>query len=171
MTLLILATAILLLLGFFNPRASLFWYNKQRTTVLSSVIYGVLLALFIYFIAPTDKEKAIGTPVISQSIAADTLETKIDTNTTVPIRVVEDPAKTAEDRILKKLKSKAERDWPNDYTTQEYWINQELEDYKYMRTISDGPIKRQAERDWPYDYSTQKYWYDEQVEARERLNR
>ena len=54
--------------------------------------------------------------------------------------------------------------------TQEYWINQELEDYKYMLTIADGPIKRQVERDWPYDYTTQKYWYNEQVEAKERLN-
>jgi hypothetical protein len=171
MTLLILATTILLILGIFNPQASLFWYTKQRTTVLSSVIYGVLLVLFIYMLAPTGKENAIGTTVNSQSIAADTPEAKMDTNTTVPVEVVEDPAKIEEDRVMMKLKSKAERDWPNDYTTQEYWINQELEDYKYMLTISDGPIKRQAERDWPYDYTTQKFWYDEQVEARERLNR
>ncbi|MDN5288991.1 MAG: hypothetical protein JWR38_5265 [Mucilaginibacter sp.] len=159
-----------MVLGFFNPRASLFWYSKERTTGLSSFIYGILLVLFIYMV-PANKENAIETALHSQTIAADTVEAKMDTNTTVPTRVVEDPAKIEGERILRKLKARAERDWPNDYTTQEYWISNELEDYRYMLTIADGPIKRQAERDWPYDYTTQKYWYDQQIEARERLNR
>lgn len=95
--------------------------------------------------------------------------TLADSNTAAPAMVSDDPGKKAEAQITEKLKAKAARDWPNDYTTQEYWINQELEDYKYMLAIPDGPVKRQAERDWPYDYSTQKYWYDQQLEAKERL--
>lgn len=71
--------------------------------------------------------------------------------------------------IINKLKERARRDWPNDYTTQEYWVNQEIEDYEYMLSIEDNPIKRQAERDWPLDFTTQKYWYNEQIEARERM--
>ena len=74
------------------------------------------------------------------------------------------------DIIEEKLKARARRDWPNDYTTQEYWVNEELEAYDYMLTIEDNPIKQQAQRDWPLDFSTQKYWYNEQVEARERMN-
>lgn len=71
--------------------------------------------------------------------------------------------------VLKKIKEIAKRDWPNDYTTQEYWINEQMEAYEYMKQIPDDKIKRKAEQDWPYDFSTQKYWYNEQVQAKERI--
>ena len=77
-----------------------------------------------------------------------------------------DPKK---DAIIIKLKAKAKQDWPNDYSTQEYWINQQIEAYDYMETIEDNPIKKQAQRDWPLDFSTQKYWYEQQVEAKNRI--
>jgi hypothetical protein len=32
---------------------------------------------------------------------------------------------TSDDDIREKLKMQAEENWPNDYATQEYWINQE----------------------------------------------
>jgi len=70
---------------------------------------------------------------------------------------------------IRKLKERATRDWPNDYTTQEYWVNAEIEAYDYMLTIPDDEIKRSAQRDWPLDFTTQKYWYYEQVEAKERM--
>lgn len=73
------------------------------------------------------------------------------------------------DAIIIRLKEKAKKDWPNDYSTQEYWINEQSEAYDYMETIDDNPIKRQAQRDWPLDFSTQKYWYEEQVEAKNRI--
>lgn len=72
--------------------------------------------------------------------------------------------------IAEKLKVKAQRDWPDDYTTQEYWVNEQLEAYDYMLGIESNSIKKQAQRDWPLDFTTQKYWYNEQVEARERMN-
>lgn len=71
--------------------------------------------------------------------------------------------------IIRRLKEQAARDWPNDYTTQEFWVNEEIEAYDHMLTIPDDAIKQQAQRDWPLDFSTQKYWYYEQIEARERM--
>ena len=77
--------------------------------------------------------------------------------------------KIKEKSIFAKLKAKAKRDWPNDFTTQEYWINEQKEAYEYMKSIPNDDIKRKAQRDWPIDFTTQKYWYNEQIEARERL--
>lgn len=77
-----------------------------------------------------------------------------------------DPKKEA---IIIKLKEKAKKDWPNDYSTQEFWVNEQVEAYDYMETIEDNPIKQKAQRDWPLDFSTQKYWYEEQIEAKNRI--
>ncbi|GEN75491.1 hypothetical protein CHA01nite_12310 [Chryseobacterium hagamense] len=77
-----------------------------------------------------------------------------------------DPKKEA---IIIRLKEKAKKDWPNDYSTQEFWINEQIEAYDYMETIEDNPIKQQAQKDWPLDFSTQKFWYEEQVEAKKRI--
>ena len=77
--------------------------------------------------------------------------------------------KTQKKQIIAKLKKRAKRDWPNDYTTQEFWINEQIEAYEYMLTIENNSIKKQAQRDWPLDFLTQKFWYNEQIEARERL--
>lgn len=75
-----------------------------------------------------------------------------------------------EKKIIEKLKAKAKRDWPEDYTTQEFWIKEQIADYYYMKTISDeDKIKKKAQRDWPLDFSTQKFWYNEQIDARVRL--
>ncbi len=72
--------------------------------------------------------------------------------------------------IIEKLKAKAKRDWPSDFTTQEFWVNQQIEDYEYMLTIENNSIKAKAQKDWPLDFSTQKFWYNEQIEAQKRMN-
>jgi hypothetical protein len=82
----------------------------------------------------------------------------------------ESPEKKDEERVMAKLKAIAAKNWPDDFSTQEYWINEEIEAYKEMKQIPDNSIKRKAQRNWPYDFSTQKYWYNEQIEAKERLN-
>lgn len=75
-----------------------------------------------------------------------------------------------EQSLLEKLKARAKKDWPDDYTTQEYWINEQIDAYHYMQTIpNDDKIKKKAQRDWPLDYITQKYWYNEQIDAKARL--
>lgn len=56
--LLILASLVLLIIGFFNPNTSLFWYKKERTRTTSSLIYGIsLVASFILFGVTTDTSK------------------------------------------------------------------------------------------------------------------
>lgn len=72
--------------------------------------------------------------------------------------------------VEKLLKKQAQKDWPNDFVTQEYWVSQQLEDYQFMRSIPDDAIKAEVERDFPLDYTTQKYWYSEQVRARNRMS-
>lgn len=77
-----------------------------------------------------------------------------------------------EETIIEKLKAKAKRNWPEDYTTQEYWINEQIEAYHYMLSISNNDkIKKKAQRDWPLDFTTQQFWYNQQIEARQRLEK
>jgi hypothetical protein len=162
-------TFILLVIGLFNPHASLFWYPKERTRWISAIVYGGVLLLLACTSAPDQRDRI---PNSSESPIIDTSSNVriTDTMAAVAAEAPNDPAKTEESRVRKKLQAKANRDWPNDYSTQEYWINQEMDDYKIMLTIPDNPIKRQAERDWPYDFSTQRFWYVEQVAAKERLS-
>jgi len=129
---------------------------KNFKHIISSALF--LLFTFIAFGSMEDKKDNI-----SSYKNSGTLETS---DFTQEIQPKNDSKKEA---IIIKLKEKAKKDWPNDYSTQEYWINAEIEAYDYMETIEDNPIKRQAQRDWPLDFSTQKYWYEEQVEAKNRI--
>lgn len=72
--------------------------------------------------------------------------------------------------VEKQLKEKARKDWPNDFVTQEYWVSQQLEDYKFMRSLPNDALKAEVERNFPRDYTTQKYWYNEQVRAGNRMS-
>jgi len=57
--LLILASFILLIIGFFSPQKSLFWYKQKRTGTKSATIYGIaLVASFILFGLTSDKDKS-----------------------------------------------------------------------------------------------------------------
>jgi len=87
-----------------------------------------------------------------------------------PVDIENEKAEAERFEITQKLKARARRDWPDDYSTQEFWVNQQLEDYEYMLTVEDNSIKSKAQKDWPLDFSTQKFWYNEQLEARERMN-
>jgi hypothetical protein len=180
LALLFLGSLILLIIGFFNPKTSLFWDKNERTKKKSRLVYGGLTILFfILFGAVSDKT----TKNTNQNFI-DNVESEAAPNYTEPKVVQPDPVSDSltqvreaiaqkevieEAEVLEKLKARAKRDWPNDYSTQEFWINEEIEDYRYMRTIPNDAIKRQAQRDWPLDFSTQKFWYNEQIEAKERL--
>jgi len=74
------------------------------------------------------------------------------------------------DSIYLLLTDIAQKDWPDDYSTQDFWLNLQKEDYQYMKWVPDEKLKKKAQRDWPLDFSTQKFWYDKQIEAKERLN-
>ncbi|WP_432714400.1 hypothetical protein [Pedobacter sp.] len=135
---------------------------KKKLTVGKVILYvflgfialGILRGMFANSTTPDD----------STSTEAST--TQIENVSPKP-EVQADPEDNA---ILLKLKAKAKEDWPDDYSTQEFWVHQEMEDYQYMKTIKAGPIKRKAQRDWPLDFSTQKFWYNEQIQAKERMN-
>jgi len=73
-------------------------------------------------------------------------------------------------QIEKLLKGQAQKDWPNDFVTQEYWVSQQLKDYEFMRSIPNDALKAEVERDFPLDFTTQKYWYSEQVRAKNRMS-
>ncbi|WP_426274849.1 hypothetical protein ACN9MN_11145 [Chryseobacterium sp. S-02] len=119
-----------------------------------------LFFLFIAFGSMDDKKNKVSSYKSLESFeTSDIHPQELQTQNT-------DPKKEA---IIIKLKEKAKKDWPNDYSTQEYWIDEQLEAYDYMETVEDNPIKQQAQKDWPLDFSTQKYWYEEQIEAKKRI--
>lgn len=105
-------------------------------------------------------------PKTKEQIAADSLQ-RVEEARIRAEKAVKDSALL---EVKEKLKAIAARDWPNDYTTQEFWVNTQLDAYEYMLQVPDSPVKRRAQRDWPYDFSTQKFWYNQQVEAAERMN-
>lgn len=45
--LLIIACALLLVIGFISPNISLFWYRHERTRKKSAQVYGLFLITFI----------------------------------------------------------------------------------------------------------------------------
>lgn len=139
---------------FIAPKKKLTFGKVLLYGFLGFIGIGVLSAMF-------GKDEVIS----AEKTATEQARTSIDT-TPVEDNVKADPA---EEVILAKLKAKARQNWPDDYSTQEYWVNEELEDYKYMKEIPAGSIKSKAQQDWPLDFSTQKYWYNQQIEAQERM--
>jgi hypothetical protein len=143
---------------------------------MKGIVLSILLLLAVAFILFTNKPTAKNpslSPTESRVIEADiqqdvlggeSMDSSLSTTETEAAQV------NAEAQlIIGELKTKAKQNWPDDYTTQEYWINQQLEDYNYMLGIEENSIKRKAQHSWPLDYSTQKYWYNEQIAAKERL--
>lgn len=56
--LIILASLVFLIIGIFNPNATLFWYKKEKTRTKSSIIYGIaFIASFVLFGVSTDTNK------------------------------------------------------------------------------------------------------------------
>ena len=135
---------------------------KKKLTFGKVVLYGFLGFIGIGVLsAMFGKEKGLPT----ERIATEQEQISVDTTPT------EDNVKvdSEEEAVLAKLKAKARQGWPDDYSTQEYWVNTELEDYKYMKEVPAGSLKSKAQRNWPLDFSTQKYWYTEQIEAQKRM--
>lgn len=139
---------------FISPKKKLTFGKFALYVFLGFLGIGVLSSMF-------SKDEVIST----EKIATEQLQTLAD------IPPVDDNVKVepAQEAVLVKLKAKARQDWPDDYSTQEYWVNKELEDYKYMKEIPSRSLKSKAQQDWPLDFSTQKYWYNQQIEAQERM--
>lgn len=103
--------------------------------------------------------------VYNEKVVLDSIET--DNNEKQKIAILKSEN---EQKIFKIIKQKAIRNWPEDYVTQEYWINKQINSYKYMLTINDNSkVKKNAQQNWPYDYVTQEFWYNKQIQAKERI--
>lgn len=164
------------------------WYEKTWLVVILCIIFfpvglyalwknssiskgwkiGVTAIIALIIIANLgDKDKASTTSTETQNVVE--TEQSNTTETETVANVEQDKAEAEKEAITEKLKAKAKRDWPNDFTTQEFWVNQQIDDYEYMLTIENNSIKAKAQKDWPLDFSTQKFWYNEQIEAQERM--
>lgn len=159
--------AILLCIIFFPVGLYALWKNSTIKKGWKIAITVIIALIVVANIGDNNKSNSTTTPSNSTDTSKDTSSSSNGSPT--PQTTTEDKSQQEVDAIREKLKAKAKRDWPNDYTTQEYWVNEQIEAFEFMKTIPDGSIKRKAQHDWPLDFSTQKYWYNEQIEAKERL--
>lgn len=161
------------------------WYEKTWVVVILCVLFfpvglyalwknssisqgwkiGTTILIIIIIISNLGNKKQI----TSTNLESQKIESTHQSNDEIIINKEEEKVNSEKEAIVEKLKAKAKTDWPDDYTTQEFWVNQQIEDYEYMLTIEDNSIKLKAQKDWPLDFSTQKYWYNEQIEAQERM--
>lgn len=159
---------LILCIIFFPVGLYALWKNS---TISKGWKIGVTVIIALIVITNIGDKKE-NTPNDDDSTTTDTQSTpQLEQVNSAPTEADIQAEQASEEKraIIEKLKTRAERDWPNDYTTQEFWVNQQTEDYEYMLTIENNSIKKQAQRDWPLDFSTQKYWYNEQLEAKERM--
>lgn len=161
------------------------WYDKTWLVIVLCIIFfpvglyalwknssiskgwkiGITVLISLIVITNISNNDKTTTPVENNNVV-ETQQSDTSENTTNADNAKNDEIK---DEIVEKLKAKAKRDWPNDYTTQEFWVNQQIEDYEYMLSIEDNSIKSQAQQDFPLDFTTQKFWYNQQIDAKERM--
>ncbi len=171
-----LVSLVLFIVGLFSPKTSLFWFDKERTVKKSAIAYGGLLFLFFILFSAVNKPNLEGiqenksTPNSETSEPAFTSPNQptIDQTLTTP-EANNDNYSEEDQKMINKIKAKAKRDWPNDYTVQKMTFDQAVEDYLYMKTVTDLSIKRKVQRDWPMDFTVQKMMYDQEVDAKEQM--
>ncbi|MGH2664868.1 hypothetical protein [Flavobacterium sp.] len=151
---------VLLCILFFPVGLYALWKNSS---IAKGFKIGVTVIIALILISNIrEKDSKISNQPEKQSVTKE-----LNSN---PVSGNEEESLNAEKEIvLEKLKVKAKRDWPDDFTTQEFWINQQIEDYEYMLSIENNSIKSKAQKNWPLDFTTQKFWYGEQIEAQERM--
>jgi len=79
--LLFLASLVLLILGFFSPKSSLFWYKQERTRKKSATIYGIATITFIILgSATSDKQPSTKSNIKDTTAISQDKESKTDEN-------------------------------------------------------------------------------------------
>ncbi|ESA36963.1 gun4 domain-containing protein [Leptolyngbya sp. Heron Island J] len=81
-------------------------------------------------------------------------------------------------KILEEIRLKAAEDYPDNFSTQKYFIKQQTKAWQHLKNFSDSQlpddilqsIVSKAKSDYPNDYSTQLYFVKKQVEAWKALN-
>ncbi|WP_395051595.1 hypothetical protein [Flavobacterium sp.] len=171
-----------------NDTNSNVWYEKTWLVVILCIIFFPVGLYALWKNSSISKGWKIGVTAIISLIVLANLSSNDKTSTTstetqkvidteqpntveteTVANVEHDKADAEKESITEKLKAKAKRDWPDDYTTQEFWVNEQIGAYEYMLTIENNSIKEKAQKDWPLDFTTQKFWYNEQIEAQERM--
>lgn len=156
---------VLLCIIFFPVGLYALWKNSSISKVWKIGV-TIIIALIVIANLGTDDKTSTVSPETKNVVETEQLNTK-ETETVVSVE--QDKADAEKETIIEKLKAKAKRDWPNDFLTQEFWVNEQIDAYEYMLTVEDNSIKARAQKDWPLDFLTQKFWYNEQVDAQERM--
>ena len=141
------------------------WKNSSISKGWKIIVTIIISLIVLTNLGSKDKTSTSSKeiPIAIETEQQNTIETTPVTN------VEQDKADAEKEAVIQKLKAKAKEDWPDDFTTQEFWLNEQVDAYEYMLTIDNNSIKAKAQRDWPLDFSTQKFWYNEQIEAQERM--
>ncbi len=160
---------ILLCVIFFPVGLYALWKNSTIRKGWKIGVTVIIVLIVIANLGDKDSSKTSADQSNSTTETQSTTQTEQESSTPTEADIQKEKANAEKQAIIEKLKARAKRDWPNDYTTQEFWVNEQIEAYEYMLTVEDDAIKKQAQRDWPLDFTTQKFWYNEQIEARERL--
>lgn len=158
---------VILCIIFFPVGLYALWKNSSISKGWKIGVTALISIIVLANLGGNDKKTANSTSNETQNVVE--TEKKNSTEAESVANVEQDKADAEKEAVKEKLKAKAKRDWPNDFTTQEFWVNQEIEDYEYMLTIEDNSIKQKAQHDWPLDFTTQKFWYNEQIDAQERM--
>jgi len=157
---------VILCIIFFPVGLYALWKSSKIGTGWKIVVTALIA--FIVIVNLGDK-KTDTTPTSISTESQNSTPTEQVTTQPTEADIQAEKANSAKQEVVEKLKARAKRDWPNDYTTQEFWVNAQTEAYEYMLTIENNSIKKQAQRDWPLDFTTQKFWYNQQIEAKERM--
>ena len=164
--------------------------NEKKSTKSNDwkVIVGLVIVFFVFVIYSTINQKNDNenneynstTESITEPIIEEPTKTKeeiLEEEKIAKEQLIQEEKDAAEaqlledkeNKILERIKRKAERDYPNDYFIQKSIYDQEVESYNYMKSVSDLKIKRKVERDYPNDYFIQKSIYNQEIDAKEQM--
>jgi len=93
------------------------------------------------------------------------------------LEILENADISVSEEEKKTIKSKSKIEWPDDYSMQEYYINEQIQALENIKVLKEN-VKNHAEksriidkaiREWPQDYTMQIYKANEEIEAYLRL--
>ena len=92
--------------------------------------------------------------------------------------ILENANKTVSSDEKHLIQEQSKIEWPNDYSMQEYYINEQLQaltDVKNLQKevkehLEKNRIVQRAIQEWPKDYTMQLYRANEEIKAYQRLN-
>lgn len=79
-------------------------------------------------------------------------------------------AQLNESTVKAEVKAQAEKDFPDDYMTQDYAVQEQIKSFRYLRDYNitsevEETQMQKAMNDFPNDYMTAQYAFEEQMKA------